>query len=345
MGYGAGTKMKTNFIELTGVEKAAIFLLMMGEEYAAAVFKKINKEEVSNILAAMSDFEMVMPDLYLDVAKEFIEKFKSKDQTIVAGDDFIHKIITKAFDKANAQHFLKQVQEGKRELPFAWTKNVNTNNLIMYLDDEHPQTVAMVLSYMPSETSAEIFMSFTNEKKKEVSLRIAKLGNISEEIIRTVDDSMKNELSEISGTGSHIKSTSVQNLVDILGGVDKSTEDLVLETVEEENKELGDEIRQLMFLFEDLLNVDDRGMREILKKVESSILTTALKTASEELQKKITSNLSSRAAEMLLEDLEVMGPIKLSEVEAAQQEVITAAKELEAEGTITLGGGKGEQLV
>ncbi len=337
--------MKKNFTDLAGIEKTAIFLLMMGEEYTSKVLKKLSKEEVSDILSAMSDFEMVMPELYLDVAKEFVEKFKSKDQTIVAGDEFIHKIIDKAFDKTNAVTFLEQFKEGRRELPFTWTKNVNTNNLIMYLEDEHPQTIAMILSYMPSNISSEIFMSFPDEKKKEVSLRIAKLGNISEEVIRTVDDSMKNELNEASGTGSHIKSTSVQNLVDILGGVDKTTEDLVLESVEEENKELGNEIRQLMFLFEDLIHVDDRGMREILKKVESSILTTSLKTASEELQKKITSNLSTRAAEMLMEDLEVMGPVKLSEVEDAQQEVITAAKELEAAGTITLGSGKGEELV
>jgi len=148
------------------------------------------------------------------------------------------------------------------------------------------------------------------------------------------------------GTGGDTQTGGTQVLVDILNNADKTTEDLVMETLEEEHEELAGEIKQLMFVFEDLIEVDDRGMREILKKVESSQLTLALKTASEEMKQKIVGNLSSRASEMLLEDLEVMGPVKLSEVEEAQQEIVVAAKELEADGTITLGGkGAGDILV
>jgi flagellar motor switch protein FliG len=201
----------------------------------------------------------------------------------------------------------------------------------------------MVLAHLPVDIASEILMAIPDEKKGDIALRLAQLGQIPEDVVRDVDEALRVEIGTIgAGTG---KSGGLGVLVDILNNVDKSTEDIVMELIEEEQSEMADDIRQMMFVFEDLTVVDDRGMREILKKVESSQLTLALKTASEEMKQKILNNLSSRAAEMLLEDLEVMGPVKLSEVEDAQQQIVNAAKELEAEGTITLGKGAGDVLV
>ena len=215
--------------------------------------------------------------------------------------------------------------------------------LISHIEGEHPQTIAMILAHMPSEISSEIMMSLPDEQKGDIAMRIAKLGQISEDVVRDVDKALKYELSGAVGPGG--KAGGLEVLVDIINGVDKSTEDSVMEYVEEDDAEMANEIRNLMFVFEDLTNIDDTAMREILKKVEGQQLTYALKTATEEMKDKIFSNLSQRAGEMLKDDLEAMGPVRLAEVEDAQQAVVRAAKELEADGTITLGKGKDDVLV
>jgi flagellar motor switch protein FliG len=201
----------------------------------------------------------------------------------------------------------------------------------------------MILAHLPSEVSSDVLASIDDHKKGDIALRIAQLGQVSDDVVRDVDETLKNEMKSAGVRGG--KTGGVQVLVDILNGVDKATEDIIMDIIEEEDTEMAQEIRDLMFVFEDLVNVDDRAMREILKKIEGQQLTLSLKTASEDMKQKILGNLSSRAAEMLLDDLEAMGPQKLSDVEAAQQEIVAAAKELEAEGTITLGKGKGEELV
>ncbi|MCP4719732.1 MAG: flagellar motor switch protein FliG, partial [Desulfobacteraceae bacterium] len=221
--------------------------------------------------------------------------------------------------------------------------NVNVGTLAGYVEGEHPQTIAMILAHMPSEISSEILMTLPDEQKGDIALRIAKLGQISEDVVRDVDKALKMELSGAVGPGG--KAGGLEVLVDIINGVDKSTEDAVMEFVEEDDAEMANDIRNLMFVFEDLTNIDDTAMREILKKVEGQQLTYALKTATEEMKEKIFSNLSQRAGEMLKDDLEAMGPVRLTEVEEAQQAVIRAAKELEADGTITLGKGKDDVLV
>jgi len=186
-------------------------------------------------------------------------------------------------------------------------------------------------------------MSLPDEQKGDIAMRIARLGQISEDVVRDVDKALKYELSGAVGPGG--KAGGLEVLVDIINGVDKSTEDSVMEYVEEDDAEMANEIRNLMFVFEDLTSIDDAAMREILKKVEGQQLTFALKTATEEMKDKIFSNLSQRAGEMLKDDLDAMGPVRLAEVEEAQQAVVRAAKELEADGTITLGKGKDDVLV
>jgi flagellar motor switch protein FliG len=202
----------------------------------------------------------------------------------------------------------------------------------------------MILAHLPPEISSEVMVSLPDERKGDIAMRIAQLGQVPEDIVRAVDDALRTELRNMGSSSGKVGG--LQVLVDILNGVDKSTEDSVMDFIEEEQVEMASDIREMMFVFEDLIAVDDRSMREILKKVEGAQLTLALKTASEDMKSKILGNLSARASEMLLEDLEVMGPVKLSEVEEAQSEIVRAAKELEAEGTITLAGkGKDDVFV
>ncbi len=328
---------------LTGVQKTAVFLLTMGEAYTTQAFRNMSDEEIKLVANAMAQIEQIPPEVVTAVLEDFVAVFEDEGRLLVGGEYFAKNVVGKALAKDKADKIFKAIEENKREVPFNWSREVNPATLASYLATEHPQTIAMILTHLPAESSSEILMALPDEKKGDIALRIAKLGQVSEEVVRDVDEALRNEIGNL-GSGS-TKSGGIPALVDILNSVDKATEDMIMEKIEEEQADMVDEIRKLMFVFEDLTAVDDRGMREILKKVESGQLTLAMKTASEEMKKKILGNLSSRAAEMLMEDLEVMGPAKLSDVEAAQQAIVNAAKELEAEGTITLGKGGGDILV
>ncbi|MBU1196470.1 MAG: flagellar motor switch protein FliG [Proteobacteria bacterium] len=328
---------------ISGPRKAAIFLMAMGEEYATRVFSKMNEQEVADVAFEMSSIDHITPEMLKAVSLDFVNSFEGESKMIIESDSFVKNIVRNTMDPKNASAILGDLEKKKQEKPFIWSRNVNVGTLAGYVEGEHPQTIAMILAHMPSEISSEILMALPEELKGDIAMRIARLGQISEDVVRDVDKALKLELSGAVGPGG--KAGGLQVLVDIINGVDKSTEDAVMEYVEEDNPEMANDIRNLMFVFEDLTNIDDMAMREILKKVEGQQLTYALKTATDEMKEKIFSNLSQRAGEMLKDDLEAMGPVRLTEVEEAQQTVVRAAKELEADGTITLGKGKDDVLV
>ena len=331
--------------KLTGAQKTAIFLLAMGEDYTTQFFKQMDDDEIRKIASEMSEIDHITPQIMTAVMEDFISRFEDETSLVVGGESFLKSVIGRTMDRDRAANIFSEIEDRRREVPFIWSRNVNPSVLAAYLEQEHPQTIAMVLTHFPYDLASDILMAMPDERKGDIALRIANLGQVPEEVVREVDQALKSELAALGGK-SGSKSGGLQVLVDIINGVDKATEDLIMESIEEQNADMANNIREMMFVFEDLARVDDRGMREILKKVESQTLVLAMKTASEEMKQKILSNLSARAAEMLAEDLEVMGPVRLAEVEEAQQVIARAAKELEAEGTIVLGGkGKEDVLV
>lgn len=338
------TQIKTDPQSLTGPEKAAIFLMIMGVEYAASIFETMSEPEIRKIAELMSEIAEISPEVQSAVIEEFLTDFESDGKLMIEGNTFFKNVLGKSMEKDKAAKIINDLENKKLEQPFLWCQNIDTSALASQVIGEHPQTIAMILSYMPSEIASEIMAAVPDEKKGDIGLRIAQLGQIPGEIVRDIDQALKNSMGDKQGAGK-IKAGGMQALVDILNDADKATEDIVMETIEETNEDMSKAIRKMMFIFEDLLSIDDRGIREILKKVETSQLVIALRTASEEMKQKMLSNLSSRAAEMLKEDMEVATPVRVSEIESAQQEIIRAAKELEAEGTITLGGGKDDELV
>ena len=328
---------------MTGLKKAAVFLMAMGEEYTKKAFEQMSEKEISDIVYEMSLVEQITPEMLKAVNTDFVSKFEGESKMMIESDSFIQNVVKQTMKDKEARAILEDLEKKKQDKPFIWSRNVNVNTLAGYVEGEHPQTIAMILAHMPSEISSEILMSLPEESKGDIALRIANLGQISDDVVRDVDRALRLELSGAVGPGG--KAGGLQVLVDIINGVDKTTEDAVMEFVEEDNPEMANDIRNLMFVFEDLTGIDDTAMREILKKVEGQQLTYALKTATDEMKDKIFSNLSQRAGEMLKDDLEAMGPVRLTEVEEAQQAVVRAAKELEADGSITLGKGKDDVLV
>ena len=335
--------MKLSVDKLSGPQKAAILFLTMGEEYSTALFKELDGASIKKIGKYMSEITYIPSDVLSTVMDEFLINFKSDSNMVVSGEDFLKEVINKSMDKESAREVFKVIGEKDGSVPFSDLAYIPVENLITIIQGEHPQTVALILSYLPYEKAAEVLKSFPEELKIDVALRIVQIGQVDVEIVNELDKVIKNELSKIGGATR--KCDGIETLANILNQVDGITEESVLSHIENEDGDLADMVRQKMFVFEDLLQIENRHFRDILQNVDNQLLIKALKTTSDEMKDKVFSNLSERASEMLREDMEVMGPVKLSEVEEAQQEIIRTAKRLESEGRIVLAKGGDDVFV
>ncbi|SHK75984.1 flagellar motor switch protein FliG [Desulfatibacillum alkenivorans DSM 16219] len=330
--------------KLTGPEKAAIFLLAMGEDYASKVMKNMAPKEVNRIANHMKEIQFVPSSVLTKVYEEFVDKVERKDELMIQGDQFVKKVVHSTFDEITIKEIFQDLDAEEREEPFAYIEKIDPQALIRILSGEHPQTVALVLAHMKPGQAAAVLAGMPKEVQADIAMRVADINQVPIEIIHEVDSSLQKEVLTISDSGGR-EIGGAEALANILNEVDKATEETVMTTMEEERTEIAEKVRQLMFVFEDLLKVDDKGMREILKQVDTSELVVALKSASEAMKDKVFGNLSQRAAEMLREDMEVMGPTRLAEVEAAQQGVIRIARQLEAEGKVVIARGSEDVLV
>jgi flagellar motor switch protein FliG len=335
--------MKLSADKLSGPQKAAILFLTMGEEYSTALFKELDEASIKKIGKFMSEITYIPSDVLSSVMDEFLINFKSDSDVVISGEDFLKQIVNKSLDKESAREVFKVIGEKGTSVPFSDLAYIPVENLINIIQGEHPQTIALILSYLPYEKAAEVLKSFPEELKIDVALRIVQIGQVDVEIVNELDKVIKNELSKIGGATR--KCDGIETLANILNQVDGVTEESVLSHIENEDGDLADMVRQKMFVFEDLLQIENRHFRDILQNVDNQLLIKALKTTSDEMKDKVFSNLSERASEMLREDMEVMGPVKLSEVEEAQQEIIKIAKRLESEGRIVLAKGGDDVFV
>jgi flagellar motor switch protein FliG len=335
--------MKLRVDKLSGPQKAAILFLTMGEEYSTALFKALDETSIKKIGKYMSEITYIPSDVLSAVMDEFLINFRSDSDVVISGEDFLKQVVNKSLDKEKAREVFKVIGEKGSSVPFSDLAYIPAENLINIIQGEHPQTIALILSYLPYEKAAEVLKSFPEELKIDVALRIVQIGQVDVEIVKELDKVMKNELSKIGGATR--KCDGIETLANILNQVDGVTEESVLSHIENEDGDLADMVRQKMFIFEDLLQIENRHFRDILQNVDNQMLIKALKTTSDEMKNKVFSNLSERASEMLKEDMEVMGPVKLSEVEEAQQEIIKIAKRLESEGRIILTKGGDDVFV
>lgn len=334
---------KLNSETLNGPQKAAIFLLTMGEEYTMKFFKGLGEANIKKIGKYMTEINYISADVTKKVMDDFLRNFDSSANLVLSGEDFLKEVVSKTLDKDAAREVFQVIGSKSKTVPFSDLAYISSENLVSIIQGEHPQTIALVLSYLPSEKAAEVIALFSEDLMTDITFRLLQIGQVDQEIISELDEIIRRDLSKI-GTASR-KFDGIEKLADILNEVDGKTEEIVLSHIENEDSELAAMIRQKMFVFEDLLQLDSKNFRDILQNVDNQMLIKALRTATEEMKEKIFGNLSERAAEMLREDLEVMGPIKLSEVEEAQQELIKTAKRLEAEGRIVLTKGKEDVFV
>ncbi len=331
---------------LNGPQKAALFLYLLGEDAASEIVKNLDEEEIKKLGASMSKILSISPKAVESLYSEF-NQLASSTQPIHLGsarrNQFMKTIFVKALEEGKAETLLEKIQEEGSWNLFQKIRKLDSKTLANFIRNEHPQTIAVVLAHLDSGQTAAILEEFPAPLQSEVLFRIAQLENIPPGILEEIDQTIQEEISHLENLEGG-KMGGVRTVAEILNQMDSSVESQVLQAMDEQKQGLADEIRRLMFVFEDLMQVDDRSMMAILKEVNSETLKTALKTASEELKDKIFRNMSERAAQLLKEDLDVMGPVRLKDVEVAQQAIIKSAKKLESEGKIVLSG-KGKEEV
>lgn len=327
--------------KLTGPEKAAAFLMLLGEKTSAQLLKNLSPDEIKQLGSSMCDMQDVKREVLTEVMEEFGQMFTTTDAIYTTGDDFFHNLLPNVLSKEEAEAVKTKLEKEKEEVLFKNIRDVDPKLLAGFIHTEHPQTIAIIMANLGSEKSGQILPLLSEPLQFEVLNRIAHLETVPPDLLREVDAVLQEELLSVE-KGSNQILGGVQVAAEILNNCDKRTEEKILQALEDFDEELAEKVRKLMFVFEDLAGVNDQGIRELLKEVKSEDLTLALKTASEELKRKVLGNLSKRAAQILEEDMSVMGPVRLSEVETAQQNIINAARRLEKEGKIFLmGGGEG----
>jgi len=326
---------------LTGPEKAAVFLLTLGEDFTAQVFQRLDEDEIKMVGRQMSKMDHVDKEDIKGLLGEF-RSDEGGEEIYLSGDDMLETALKHALNSDKANAILDEIRSDWRLTLFQQARKLDPKALVNFLRNEHPQTVALVLSVLEPSQSAAILADLKEDVQIEVIMRMAELDKVSPEILVEIDRVLQEELISVESMEGQ-RLGGVETVAELLNNADRSLEAAILEGVEEQREELAEEIRRLMFVFEDLLNVDDRGIMAILKEVSTDDLKLALRTSSEELREKIFKNMSSRAVEMLKEDMEIMGPVRVKDVEAAQQAVIKIAKRLEQEGKIQLiAGATGE---
>ncbi len=331
---------------LSGAKKAALLLLCLGEEATAKIFEALDDSEVREISRCMMDIEHVDPNLAREVLEEFKEARGGDIGIYIQGEEFAKHAILSGSDNDRAQYLLDQVSAGIEGRPLETISKMHPRMVAGLLENEHPQTVALILSTQKEDHTSRILAELPDDKRGEIMYRIAKIDNVAPEVISQIEEALQREVGAVVGRDRK-QVGGVEKVVEILGKMDKGADQVILTSIEAVDPDMAEEMRRMMFTFEDLASIDNRGMQAVLREVSTDMLTLALKTASDAIKQKIFENISQRAADMIIEDLEAMGPRKLSEVEVMQMEVVKVALKLEEDGTIVIPGrgGGGDELV
>lgn len=330
--------------KLSGVDKAALLLLSLGEDRAGEILKRLDDAEIQLLGQHISRLEVVSTKQMAAILEEFRQRMKSPEAIVVKGDQFFKNTIARTLDGRRQEMLLDKLDLEQSPEFFVKIKKLDPRTVASFLRNEHPQTIALVLAHLERHQAAKVLAQFSEALQMEVVRRIASLDQVSPAIIEEIDAALREEIALVEEVGGRLVG-GAQSVAEILNQMERTQEAAILKKLEEEDLvDLAEEIRRYLFTFEDLLNVEDRGIMTLLKEVNTQDLALALKAASDELKAKFFRNMSSRASEMLQEELEIMGPARLRDVEAAQQKIIQIAKRLEGEGQLVLSNKGGEDV-
>ena len=330
--------------DYNGVQKAAILLITLGPERSADIFKHLKEEEIEELTLEIANTRSVSPQVKEDILNEFYQVCLAQQYIAEGGIGYAKELLDKALGQDKAQEVISKLTASLQVRPFEFVRKTDPSQLLNFIQDEHPQTIAMILSYLTASQAAMVLGALPPEKQADVAKRIAMMDRTSPDVIKEVERVLERRLSSLVNQDYTIVG-GVDAIVNILNTVDRSTEKHIMESLEIEEPELADEIRKKMFVFEDILLLDDRAIQRVLRDVENSDLGIALKGANEDVQNAIFNNLSKRLAAMIKEDMEFMGPVRMKDVEEAQQKIVSVIRKLEDAGEIVISRGGGDEII
>jgi flagellar motor switch protein FliG len=328
--------------ELSGLKKAAILLVSLEQQIAGDILKHMDVvqiEEISREIAGMGPVNQALRD---EVINEFYQLALARSYADEGGWEYAKTLLSKSLPEEAAKKIIDQVNQSIQSAPFSFLQKAESENLLTFIQDEHPQTIALILAHLKPVKAAEILVGLQGQKQVEVVKRIANMEQTNPEVIKEVERGLEHRLSAMI-TQTFEKAGGVENVAEMLNLADRATEKSIMEGLEAEDPDLVEQIRRLMFVFEDIMMVNDKGIQSMLKEVDNEDLALALKTASQELKDKIFKNMSERAAQLIREDMEYMGPVRVSDVESAQQKIVDVVRRLEESGEIIISGRGGEK--
>ncbi len=337
-------KSASSYSEMDGIQKAAILLITLGPEKAAVVFKHLKEDEIEQLTLEIANTRSVTPAQKEQVLNEFYEICLAQQYIAEGGIGYAKDLLQKALGENKAQEVLGKLTASLQVRPFEFIRKTEASQILNFIQDEHPQTIALILSYLSPQQAASIISSLTPDKQTDVAKRIAMMDRTSPDVIKEVENILEQKLASLVSQDYTIVG-GVDSVVEVLNTVDRGTEKHIMENLEIEEPELADEIRKKMFVFEDILMLDDRSIQRVLREVENSELAVALKNANEEVQNVIFNNMSTRLVDMIKEDMEYMGPVRLKDVEEAQQKIVNIIRKLEDSAEIVISRGGGDEII
>ena len=344
MPSASNSKEKELISNLTGTQKAAVLLIALGPEKSSTIFKHLKEEEIEELTLEIANTRSVTPQIKEAVINEFYGICLAQQYIAEGGITYAKELLEKALGEDKAMDVISRLTASLQVKPFEFIRKTDPSQILTFIQDEHPQTIALILSYMSAQQSSMILSSLPPDRQADVARRIAKMDRTSPDTIKDVEKVLESKLSSLVNQDYTIIG-GVDAVVEILNTVDRATEKHIMETLEIEEPELADEIRKKMFVFEDILMLDDRSIQRVLRDVDNNDLAMACKSANEQVQNAIFNNLSKRLAVMIREDMDFMGPVRMKDVEEAQQKIVNIIRKLEDSGEIVISRGGGDEIV
>ncbi|NLM69805.1 MAG: flagellar motor switch protein FliG [Firmicutes bacterium] len=329
---------------LSGKEKAAILLISLGPEASAQVFKHLSDDEIEDLTLQIASMRKIDSEVRERVLSEFSEMMQAREYVEQGGINYAREVLEAALGKEKARMIIERLTATLQVRPFDFARKTEPTQILSFIQNEHPQTIALVLAYLRPEQASLILSALPPEKQVDVARRIATLDRTTPEVLEDIESTLEQRLSAYE-IHDYTAAGGIDSAVEILNQVDRATEKTIMEALEEDDPELAEEIRKRMFVFEDIVTLDDRAIQLIIREVDSRDLALALKTASEEVADRIYRNMSKRAANLLKEDIEFMGPVRLRDIEEAQSRVVSVVRRLEESGDLIISRGEEDELI
>ncbi|MCU0843534.1 MAG: flagellar motor switch protein FliG [Spirochaetes bacterium] len=330
--------------QLTGRQKAAIFLVSLGSDVSSEIFKHLREDEIEQLTFEIARLDRIEPEDKDKVLMEFQEMMMAQDFIATGGIDYAREVLERALGTQKAIDIVNRLTSSLQVRPFDFIRRTDPSHLLNFIQGEHPQTIALILAYLDAAKAAQILSGLSHQIQADVAKRIATMDRTSPDVLREVERVLERKLSTLASE-DYTSAGGIDAIVEVLNQVDRGTEKIIIEALEEEDPELAEEIKKRMFVFEDIVLLDDRSIQKVLREVDTQDLAKALKGVDTEVQEKIFRNMSKRASSLLREDMDFMGPIRLRDVEESQQKIVNIIRKLEEAGDIIVARAGEEELV